>query len=470
MKSDELKALTLAEAASRISTGDLSPVELTQAVLERIETLNPKTNAFITVTADHAMRQAETAEAAVKKGEALGPLHGIPVSLKDLIDTAEISTTAASLVMADRVPTQDASVWRRLKDAGAILVGKTNLHEFAFGVTNVNPHYGPARNPWDLDRMSGGSSGGSAVSVALGMSLASLGSDTGGSIRIPSALCGTVGLKPTYGRVSVAGVLPLSPTLDHVGPITRTVEDAALMLEVIAGYDPQDPTSVDVPIRRYSKEIDSGVRGVRVGIPRKTFFQRLAPDVESSVETALGVLERLGAEPVEIDLPDTASHEEIFKCIATTEVFDYHEELLNTKSDLYGEDVRQRMLVGRDMLAVDYVRFQRELIALKAKTERVLETVDLIVLPTLPITAPLVEQTFVEWGDESELILSALTRTTRLANLTGLPAISVPCGFSASDLPVGLQIIAPRFDESGLLNAAYAYEQEAGWHHRSPSL
>ena len=470
MTPEELKRLTLAQAARRIRAGDLSPVELTRAVLDRIERLNPQTNAFITVTADRAMRQAETAEQAVANGTTLGPLHGVPVSLKDLIDTAGIPTTAASRVLADRVPSRDASVWQRLSSAGAVLVGKTNLHEFAFGVTNVNPHYGAARNPWGLDRMSGGSSGGSAVSVALSMALGSLGSDTGGSIRIPSALCGTVGLKPTYGRVSVAGVIPLSPSLDHVGPITRTVEDAAIMLEAIAGFDPDDANSVDTPVPRYSQELDRGIRGIRLGVPRNAFFQRIDPDVEAAVEAALIVLEKLGAELVEVDMPNTTDHEAIFKCIATTEAFDYHEGYLDTKADLYSPNVRERMSAGRGILAVDYVRFQRERIALKSEVAEVFETVDLVVLPALPVTAPRIEETAIRWSDRVEPLLSALTRNTRLANLTGLPAISVPCGFSRANLPIGLQLIGREFEESTVLNAAHAYEQEAGWHEPRPVI
>jgi aspartyl-tRNA(Asn)/glutamyl-tRNA(Gln) amidotransferase subunit A len=470
MTPGELTQLTLAEAARRIRAGDLSPIALTRAVLDRIERLNPQTNAFITVTSDLAMRQAEAAEQAVRNRTALGPLHGVPVSLKDLIDTEGIPTTAASRVLADRVPSRDASVWRRLRAAGAVLVGKTNLHEFAFGVTNVNPHYGAARNPWNRARMSGGSSGGSAVSVALSMALGSLGSDTGGSIRIPSALCGTVGLKPTYGRVSVAGVIPLSVSLDHVGPITRTVEDAAIMLESIAGFDPDDPNSVDVPVRPYSQELNRGIQGVRFGVPRNAFFQRLDPDVASAVEAALNVLEKLGAELVQVDVPNTTSHEAIFRHIATSEVFDYHEGYLETDPELYGEGVRERMLAGREMLAVDYVRFQRERKALSTEVGELFGTVDLLVLPALPITAPGIEETTIAWSDGAESLLSALTRNTRLANLTGLPAISVPCGFSRSNLPIGLQMIGREFEESTALNAAYAYEQDAGWCERRPEI
>jgi aspartyl-tRNA(Asn)/glutamyl-tRNA(Gln) amidotransferase subunit A len=470
MTLDALGELTIATSAARIRAGEISSVELTRAVLERIAALNKQTNAFITVTADLAMSQAEAADKALGAGDDRGPLHGIPISLKDLIDTAGIRTTAASRVLAHRVPSEDATVVTRLRNAGAVLVGKTNLHEFAFGVTNVNPHYGPARNPWSLDRMSGGSSGGSAVSVALQMALGSLGSDTGGSIRIPSALCGTVGLKPTYGRVSVHGVIPLSPSLDHVGPITRTVEDAALMLEAIAGFDIHDPCSVDRPTRPYSRDLAGGVVGLRFGVPRAPFFEKLEPEVASSVDTALTLLEQLGANLVEVEVPDTAGHEQIFKAIATTEILDYHQGYLEDSPELYGADVRERIGMGQGMLAVDYVRAQRERAALGTSLGEVLDAVDLLVLPALPITAPTIDQTTIEWEDGSEPVLGALTRTTRLANLTGLPAISIPCGFSDTNLPIGLQMIGPAFDELTVLRAAHAYEQEAGWVGRRPAL
>ena len=470
MTPDELKALTMASAARRLRNGSLSSVELTRTVLERIAALNPKTNAFIAVTSERALAEAERADKALESGQRVGFLHGVPLSIKDLIDTAGIRTTAASRVFADRIPADDAAVVRRLAEAGAVLVGKTNLHEFAFGVTNVNPHYGPARNPWNLERMSGGSSGGSAVSVALSMALGSLGSDTGGSIRIPSALCGTVGLKPTYGLVSLNGVIPLSPTLDHVGPIARTVEDAAILLEAIAGFDARDPCSVDVPARPYSRELDGGVAGLRLGVPRKPFFERLESGVGRAVEEALGVLERLGAKPIEIEVADTASHEEIFRNIATPEVYDYHAKYLETGPELYGADVRRRIQPGRDMPAVDYVNAQRDRVALKSAVAALFEDVDLLVLPALPITAPLIEQSVIDWGDETEPVLRALTRTTRLANLTGLPAISLPCGFSDSNQPIGLQMIGRGFEESTVLRAAYAYEQTAGWYARRPPL
>lgn len=469
MTTDELRSLTIVSAAARIREGEFSCLELTRAVLERIAALNRETHAFITVTADAAEAQAEAADRALESGDDRGPMHGIPVSLKDLIDTAGIRTTAASRVFEDRVPTEDAYVVERLRAAGAVLIGKTNLHELAFGVTNVNPHFGAARNPWDRERMSGGSSGGSAVSVALSMALGSLGSDTGGSIRIPSALCGTVGLKPTYGRVSVRGVIPLSPSLDHVGPIARSVDDAAHLLEAVAGHDPADPFSADAPAGRYSQQLEGGVAGMRLGVPRDAFFDRLEPDVASAVETAVDALGGMGADRVEVAVPDPDGYESIFKAIATAEVFERHEDRLRSGPGMYGDDVRERIAAGKELRAVDYVRAQRERRVLAAAVDAVLRSVDLLVLPALPITAPTIDQTAIEWDGGSETVLHALTRMTRLANLTGLPAMSVPCGFSDTGLPIGLQMIGRRFDESTLLRAARAYERCAGWSARRPS-
>ena len=307
MHKNDLEKLTLASAARMIRVGELSPVELTRAVLDRVESLNDRMAMFITVTADHAMARAEAAERALKDKADLGALHGVPISLKDLFDTKGIRTTAGSRVFADRFPEENSTVTQRLDDAGAVLVGKTNLHEFAFGATSVNPHYGAVRNPWDPDRIAGGSSGGSAVSVALSAALGSMGSDTGGSIRIPAGLTGTVGLKPTYGRVSIAGVVPLSWSLDHVGPMTRTVEDAAIMLEAIAGHDPRDSYSRKVPVPAYSQELEGGIRGLRLGLPKTTFFDRLDPEIDSAVQTAIRRMEEMGASIVEVDIPKRPS-------------------------------------------------------------------------------------------------------------------------------------------------------------------
>ena len=466
----DLKSLTLASAARLIRSKQLSPVELTRAVLKRIELLNERMAIFITVTANHAIACAEAAEDAIVRGDQLGPLHGVPISLKDLFDTKGIRTTAGSRVFGDRVPEEDATVTARLRAAGAVLVGKTNMHEFAFGATSINPHYGPVRNPWDDEHVSGGSSGGSATSVALSVALGSLGSDTGGSIRIPAALSGTVGLKPTYGRVSIAGAVPLSWSLDHVGPLTRTVEDAALMMEVIAGYDPRDSYSRQVPTPRYSEKLQGGIRGLRLGIPRKTFYNRLDPEVDQAIQTALRRLEQMGAEFVDIAIPAAEGQRAIFANIASPEAFSYHEKHLASSPDLYGSDTRARIEAGRLMLSTDFVRAQRARSILKAELAAALETADLLVTPTVPIPAPRIDQTAVDWDNGRETIVGALTRNTRLFNITGLPAITVPCGFTSGNLPIGLQIIGRAFDEASVLRAAYAYEQDTGWWERRPDM
>ena len=466
----DLKSLTLASAARLIRSKQLSPVELTRAVLERIESLNERMAIFITVTADHAIACAEGAEDAMARGVELGPLHGVPISLKDLFDTKGIRTTAGSRVFGDRVPEEDATVTARLRAAGAVLVGKTNMHEFAFGATSINPHYGPVRNPWGDEHVSGGSSGGSATSVALSVAFGSLGSDTGGSIRIPAALSGTVGLKPTYGRVSIAGTVPLSWSLDHVGPLTRTVEDAALMMDVIAGYDPRDSYSRQVPTPRYSEELQGGIRGLRLGIPRETFYNRLEPEVDQATQTALRRLEQMGAEFVDVAIPAAEGQRAIFANIASPEAFSYHEKYLASSPDLYGPDTRARIEAGRLMLSTDFVRAQRARSILKAELAAALKTADLLVTPTVPISAPRIDQTAVEWDDGTETVVGALTRNTRLFNITGLPAITVPCGFTSRNLPIGLQIIGRAFDEASVLRAAYTYEQDTGWWKRRPDM
>ncbi len=470
MSQIDLKSLTLASAARLVRSKQLSPVELTRAVLERIQSLNERMAIFITVTADDAIARAEQAEAAIVRGAELGPLHGVPISLKDLFDTKGILTTAGSRVFGDRIPDEDATVTARLMAAGAVLVGKTNMHEFAFGPTSINPHYGPVRNPWDDEHVSGGSSGGSATSVALSVALGSLGSDTGGSVRIPAALCGTVGLKPTYGRVSIAGAVPLSWSLDHVGPLTRTVEDSAIMMEVIAGHDPRDNYSRRVPTPRYSKELQGGIRGLRVGISRETFYTRLEPEVDQATQTALRRLEQMGAEFVEIEIPTADLQRAIFANIASPEAFSYHENYLASSPELYGPDTRARIEAGRLMLSTDFVRAQRARSILKVELAAALEAADLLVTPTVPIPAPRIDQTAVEWDDGTESIVGALTRNTRLFNITGLPAITVPCGFTSRNLPVGLQIIGRAFDEASVFRAAYAYEQDAGWWERRPEI
>ena len=347
MTDEDLKSLTLSMAVRMIAEKRLSADELIAATRSRIERLNPEMRAFITLI-DELPPSARS-----------GLLQGVPISVKDLYDTKGVPTTAGSKVYANRIPDQDATVVTKLKEAGATIIGKTNLHEFAFGITTINPHYGIARNPWDRDRISGGSSGGSASATALSLGLASLGSDTGGSIRIPAALCGIVGLKPTYGRVSLRGVVPLAWSLDHPGPMTRTVEDAALLMEMIAGYDPGDPHSANVEVPRYTEALNGNIKGVRVGIPVNYFYDQLSPSVDQAIHAAIRQLENLGAKTVDIEMPGIPIHRACWFHIASPEAYSYHEFHLQKHADLYGADVRGRLEAGRVLLSIDYVRAQR---------------------------------------------------------------------------------------------------------------
>lgn len=457
MTPSDLGRLTVAGAARRIRDGSLSSVELTRAVLDRAETLNGSMKAFITITRKRALASATERDEARIRGAATGPLHGVPIAIKDLVDVRGVPTTAGSDFFRNRVPEANATIVDRLEQAGAVIAGKTNLHEFAFGVTNENPHYGAARNPWDRGRISGGSSGGSAVAVSLSMSIGAIGTDTGGSIRIPASLTGTVGLKPTYGRVPLSGVTPLAPRLDTAGPITRTVEDAAILLGVIAD---------GAGTGEFCAEIGKDVRGLRIGVPRKAYWDRLQDGVGQAVEDALSVLVRLGTTLVDVEVPDTRSHEDIFRFIAGSEAFLFHRERLELEPGRFGDDVRERLLAGKDLLAVEFIGAERAREQLRTDIEAVLRHVDVLAFPTLPVTAPRVGQKAFEWHEDSEPVLRALTRNTRLANLAGLPAISVPCGF-VEGLPVGLQILGASNAESRIVQVADAYEREAAWD-RSP--
>lgn len=469
MTDAELKKLTLASAARLVAKKEISPVELTQAVLDRIGRLNEKMRTFITVTGDKALERAKAAEREIAGGRR-PPLQGVPISLKDLYDTKGIKTTAGSKIFEARVPNEDASVVKKLNDAGVVLVGKANMHEFAFGVTTMNPHYGTARNAWNPECISGGSSGGSASAIALSLGFGSLGSDTGGSIRIPASVCGIAGLKPTYGRSSLRGVVPLSWSLDHPGPMAQTVEDVALLLGVIAGHDPQDPYSRKMPVPRYTEALTGNIKGVRVGIPRTYFFDHVAPEVDSAVRVALKTLERLGARMVEVDMPTAALQRAIWTHIASPEAYAFHEHYLEKQGDLYGSDVRGRIESGRLLLSVDYVRAQRARSIMKDECKAAFKSADVIVTPTLPIPPPRIDRLLQPWGSEPETAQASLTRFTRPFNLTGVPTISIPCGFTAENLPIGIQIAGKAFDESMVLRVAHAYEQDAKWFERRPAM
>lgn len=463
MSARNLDWLSVAEAGRLIRRRELSPVELTQACLQRIERLDGRINAFITVTGEQAIAAARQAEAEIAGGSHRGPLHGIPVGLKDIFGVANVRMTGGSKILAENVATEDSVATARLKAAGAVFLGKLNLHEFAFGATGVNPHYGPARNPWDAERITGGSSSGSGAAVAGGECPAALGTDTGGSIRIPASLCGIVGLKPTYGRVSKRGVLPLSWSLDHVGPMTRTVADAAIVLQAIAGYDEGDGSSVDEPVPDYNAAPNGGLRGLRVGVPREFFFENVDPEVEKSVQSAIGVLGELGAIVTEVEVPLIAEIPGALTAMMLPEALAYHQKWMAERPDDYGDDVRYRLELGSGYLAVHYVQAQRlRGIAVEAWRQDVFSKVDLIATPTTPVTARPISE-----GDLQ--VTFSLIRFTNLFNFLGLPAISLPCGFSTEGLPIGLQLAGRWWDEGTMLRAAHAYEQATEWHKRRPA-
>ena len=453
---DNNAELTITSLAPLIRRKKISPVELTTFLLDRISRFQPTINAYISVTAETALAEAREAEKEIVNRRYRGALHGIPISLKDLFYTRGIRTTAGSMVLKDLVPAMNAEVVNRLLKAGCILLGKTNMHEFAFGATNDNPHYGPVRNPWNTSRISGGSSGGSAASVVSAQAIASLGTDTGGSIRIPSAACGCVGFKPTYGQVSLEGVIPLSTTLDHAGPLTRCVSDAALLFDAVAG-----PGFASIGIRE-------GVKNLKIGIPLQYFFDRIHPEIRRAVSAAVEVFEKLGAEIWEVNLRGMEETERLAAEITGAEAFAFHEKWLQQKSADYGEDVRFRLEQSRTMTASAYIQCLQSKSRYSREFGRIMETVDLLLAPTLPVAAPAIGDDEVKIGRSRENVRLAMLRLNRPGNLTGLPAISLPCGFTRQGLPIGLQLIGRWYDDARLMNAAYAYEQATPWHEHFP--
>jgi aspartyl-tRNA(Asn)/glutamyl-tRNA(Gln) amidotransferase subunit A len=441
--------LSIAAASELLRRKQISPVELTTSCLSRIEQLNPTINAFITVTHESALAQAREAEAEIAAGNWRGPLHGIPIGLKDLIDTAGVKTTCGSALFADRVPIEDAEIVKRLKDAGAVLIGKQNMQEFAWGGTSTSSHFGPVRNPWDPNRIAGGSSGGSAAAVATGMCFAAIGTDTGGSVREPAAFCGIVGLKPTYGRVSTRGVFPLSPSLDHVGPLCRNVTDTALVLQAIAGYDKSDTTTVDWPVDSYTYAFTVKTKP-RLGFVRRPFFDELDPQIEIAMNTALQELRELSSDVLEIDLPLTPS------AVQAPEVYAIHAKNFAQSPELYGRWMRERLQQATAIDVVAYIEARQELDRVRRSINDVFARVDLLITPTTPVPPITIDEAL-------EMSPSAAGErwlwNTRPFNAFGLPTISVPCGFTHAGLPAGLQIAGPNFGEASLLSFAYAFER-----------
>jgi aspartyl-tRNA(Asn)/glutamyl-tRNA(Gln) amidotransferase subunit A len=461
-QSADLTSLSIREASDLIRKKKASPVDLTNACLARIERMNPALNAFITVMAESALEQARAAESEVMRGNWKGPLHGVPIALKDLFDTAGVRTTGGSGVFKDRIPTEDAEVARRLKAAGAVLIGKTNMQEFAFGGTSLISYFGPVRNPWEPGYIAGGSSGGSAAAVAAGLCYGALGSDTAGSVRLPASHCGIAGLKPTYGLVSIRGVIPLSWSLDHVGPLARSVADTALLLQVIAGYDEQDTTSEKMNVPDYSQAIATKSSSLRIGVPRDFFFAALDPEIDAATRAALDVLGKLtgGLRDVALQADKMESLRDV---VRAAEAYAYHREYVAKTPELYQPLILKRIQAGANVTTPAYIQGRRDLAEVRRKSEKWIDGVDVLVTPTLPIPPAAVSD------PHADDILPAV-RNTSPFDVNGWPAISVPCGFTSQGLPMGLQIIGPHGGESVVLQLAHAYEQATDWHKRRPLL
>lgn len=449
---------TILELSTVLRKRQLSPVELTRECLQRIEKANPALNAFILVTAELAMEQAQRAEDAIAQGKWRGPLHGIPIGLKDLIDTAGIPTTAGSELYKHRIPIHNAEVVDRLEAAGAVLIGKQNLHEFAYGGSSMISCFGEVRNAWNIEHIAGGSSGGSATAVSAALGFAAIGTDTAGSIREPSSLCGVVGLKPTLDLVSVRGVIPLSKSLDHVGPIARTVADAALVLRAIVRHPEEQHPLPDF----YEGSIEA-ISGLRIGIPREYFYDDLDPEVDAAVEEALRVLQTLGCVLEEIRLDVSTD-----RTLQSAEAFAFHAHSVRKTPELYQAETVRRILSGANIHSDQYERARADLEQSRQAIAKVFETVDVIVTPTTPLPAPAIAE-LKENPEQLRPREIVLLRNTRPFNVWGIPAISVPCGFTKSGLPIGLQIAAAARREDLVLRAAHRYEQATDWHKRQPA-
>lgn len=458
---DTLYALTISSALEYLQEGKISSRDLVEACSRQIERLNPQLCAFITVLDPGEALKFPTLES---DNASSNTLRGIPVALKDLFDTAGIRTTAGSTFFADHIPEQDAFVVEKLKQAGATLMGKTNTHEIALGVTGNNPHFGTARNPWDLTRVPGGSSSGSTIAVATGMALGALGTDTGGSIRIPASLCGIVGFKPTFGRVSLRGVFPLSWNLDHVGPLTKCVKDAALMLQVIAVYDPLDAASVKMLAGDYLGHLADDVEGRRIALGVGKFIETSDPEVLAAVRQAARALESLGCKIEEVDVSWLRDAALANKTMTQSDGAAVHRDRLKEHPEMFGEDIRRRLEDGAQTSSTDYILARRTQAEVKKRFEPFFESYDFLILPSTPIAAPTIE------GHDAVEQAGRLTRFTAPFNLAGVPALSLPCGFTTEGLPIGLQIVSRAWADAKVLNLGYAFEQATEWHTHFPKL
>ncbi len=473
MPNEGLLELTITELAPRIRAGEVSPVEVTEAALARAERLQPQLNSFITLLHDRALSQAREREAEIARGECRGPLHGIPIGIKDNIATAGIRTTVGTKVLADNVPEEDAHVVSRCESAGAIILGKENLEEFAAGATSNNPHYGPVHNPWGLDHIPGGSSGGGGANVAAGVTFASLGTDLGGSVRLPATFCGVVGLKQTFGRVSQRGLLVTSFNGDHIGPMTRSVSDSALVLQAIAGYDPLDPSTVPVPTPDYLERVGRDLAGLTAGLPSNYYFDVVDAEVEASVRQAIAALEDLGVTVREVSLP-SMEYVGALRAASLADGVVTHEPYLKERREDYGPDVLYRTLAGHFVLGRDYSKAMKVQRIIKEEYAAVLRDVDFLVTPTAPVAAPRIDAPYVTLQGESYRVRGPgsgmISRNTSPMNATGLPAISTPCGFNGQGLPIGVQFIGRPFEEGLLFQVADAYEKVSPARGATPGL
>ena len=458
---DTLNALTISSTLELLQQQKISARELVEACSRQIQRLNPQLNAFITVLEPG---EALAAQVPASEERSAHLLRGIPIAIKDLFDTAGVRTTAGSKFFADHVPEEDAFVVEKLKQAGAVIMGKTNTHEIALGVTGDNPHFGTARNPWDPARVPGGSSSGSAIAVATGMALGALGTDTGGSIRIPASLCGVVGLKPTFGRVSLRGVFPLSWNLDHVGPLTKSVKDAALLLQLMAVYDPLDPASVKMLRGDYLNHLDDPVKGRKIAFATGKFIEMSDPEVLEMVRKTADIFQSFGCEVQEVDMSWLRDAALANKLMTQSDGAAVHRERLREHPEMFGEDIRRRLEDGANTSSTDYILARRTQTEMKKRFEQFFEEYDFVITPTTPIAAPTIE------GHDAVEQAARLTRFTAPFNLTGLPALSVPCGFTKEGLPIGLQIVSRLWGEFKVLNLGHAFEQATEWHQRQPAI
>ena len=470
MDATELCHLSAGRLAPLIRSKEVSPVEVVEAHLARIDALEPTLNSFITVLPDQALAAARQAEREIGEGKYRGPLHGVPLGLKDLYYTKGVRNTSGSRLFDDFIPDDDCTIAARFREAGTILLGKLNMHQLAYGPSGENPDYGHMHNPWNPDLITGGSSGGSGSAAAVGQCTLTMGTDTGGSVRIPSALCGLAGLKPTYGRLSRHGIGVLCWSLDHPGPMTRTVEDCVLAMNAIAGYDPKDPASADVPVPDYTRALTGDVRGLRIGVPKEYFEVPVDPQVERAVRRAIEVLTELGASVTEVSWPMYHESGPISTTILMAEAAACHANLVRASGPRLDPAVRIRLEAGMFIPATDYIQAQQARTLFTRQSLSLLNEVDLLAGPMEPMTAYRIGETRVQVGDVEMGYIPALTQYTRPFNLNGFPAITVPCGYSDDGLPIGLQLGGKPFDEETVLQAAHAYEQATDWHTRRPPL